>query len=389
VSLSGRKLLVGTGTAAALFDLDSVMAGAPSVTFVNPDPLDYSFGELVSLLGSRAFISARYNGFWDSSKNIVAYGYDISSPAPNAPLTVLTHDTEYNNQPSGTLSQSGERVLTHIPFTQADSYASGSLNLYVTSQPEISVERPEGTIITSPHLFQLGYVGFSTLYNDPTTTVSVPIVLTIRNLGGDPLHISGLSKSGPWADSLHLMSSGSLPITIPAGGSHYFTAATFENSSMLGSIDATLRLHSNDDDESVFQINFQGTAVTPDEAWRQLHFSTLLNQGTAADAADPDGDGQSNYDEFMAGTSPVDSTSRLRIEIEDHPTIPGQKNIQIVPFLYGRTFTLQANDDLSPTGWQNLWTGIATAPELMPRPDAGAVGKSKRFYRVSATRFNY
>lgn len=389
VSLSGRKLLVGTGTSAALFDLDAMVSGAPSVTFANPNPADYTFGELVSLSGSRAFVTARYSGSWSANKNILAYGYDISSPAPNTPLTVLTQDLAYGQGQRGTLSQSEERVITHVPFEQPDVYASGSLNLYVTSQPEISVERPEGVVITSPHTFPLGYVGQSGFYHEPTTPVSVPLVLTVRNLGGDPLHLSGVSKSGLWADAVHLMPSSSLPITIPAGGSQTFTAATFENSTMLGSIDATVRLHSNDGDESVMQINFQGTAVTPDQAWRQLHFGTLLNQGTAADAADPDGDGQSNYDEFMAGTSPVDSTSRLRVEIEDHPTIPGQKNIQIVPFLYGRTFTLQANDDLSPTGWQNLWTGTATAPELMPRPDAGAVGKSKRFYRVSATRFNY
>ncbi len=40
-------------------------------------------------------------------------------------------------------------------------------------------------------------------------------------------------------------------------------------------------------------------------AWRQLHFSTAANLGTAADAADPDGDGISNTLEYIFGTSPT------------------------------------------------------------------------------------
>lgn len=40
-------------------------------------------------------------------------------------------------------------------------------------------------------------------------------------------------------------------------------------------------------------------------AWRQFYFATPANSGTAADAADPDGDGISNAEEYIFGTLPT------------------------------------------------------------------------------------
>ena len=45
-------------------------------------------------------------------------------------------------------------------------------------------------------------------------------------------------------------------------------------------------------------------------AWRQVHFATPMNLGTGADAADPDGDGISNADEYIFGTPPRSTNSR-------------------------------------------------------------------------------
>lgn len=45
--------------------------------------------------------------------------------------------------------------------------------------------------------------------------------------------------------------------------------------------------------------------LTPSEQWRKHYFSTYLPHGTAAPAADPDGDGLDNALEFSLGTSPT------------------------------------------------------------------------------------
>jgi uncharacterized repeat protein (TIGR01451 family) len=54
-------------------------------------------------------------------------------------------------------------------------------------------------------------------------------------------------------------------------------------------------------------------ALTPIQSWRLRYFGTAYNSGATADTADPDGDGQNNMAEFMAGTDPTNSASFLHI----------------------------------------------------------------------------
>ena len=51
------------------------------------------------------------------------------------------------------------------------------------------------------------------------------------------------------------------------------------------------------------------TRQTIVESWRQQYFGTTANSGTAADSADPDGDGYSNLLEFAFGTDPTSNAS--------------------------------------------------------------------------------
>jgi uncharacterized delta-60 repeat protein len=52
------------------------------------------------------------------------------------------------------------------------------------------------------------------------------------------------------------------------------------------------------------------------ERWRVLHFNTAGNTGDAADDADPDHDGLTNFAEFAFGLNPVDRTSRTLPEFQ-------------------------------------------------------------------------
>lgn len=51
------------------------------------------------------------------------------------------------------------------------------------------------------------------------------------------------------------------------------------------------------------------TPPTPVESWRETYFGTTANTGSAADTADPDGDGVTNLMEFAIGTTPTSNTS--------------------------------------------------------------------------------
>ncbi len=54
------------------------------------------------------------------------------------------------------------------------------------------------------------------------------------------------------------------------------------------------------------------TSWTPFQVWQVLYFGSTSIPSAASDA-DPDGDGMTNMDEFLAGTDPTDSSSALRI----------------------------------------------------------------------------
>jgi DNA/RNA endonuclease G (NUC1) len=54
-------------------------------------------------------------------------------------------------------------------------------------------------------------------------------------------------------------------------------------------------------------------ALTPIQSWRLHWFGSTNNSGTAADTADPDGDGQNNMAEFLSGTNPTNNASCLHV----------------------------------------------------------------------------
>jgi hypothetical protein len=114
--------------------------------------------------------------------------------------------------------------------------------------------------------------------------------------------------------------------------------------------------------------------------WRAHYFggSGKTTNGQSAAAADPDGDGLNNQQEYLAGTDPLDRRSLVNIISID----ASGANVDMV-FLssLGQRFQLEQRDNLRTGGWSILTTNIWGKTDETSFTDAGAV-PPYRFYRV-------
>jgi PKD repeat protein len=133
------------------------------------------------------------------------------------------------------------------------------------------------------------------------------------------------------------------------------------------------------------QVNYI-TVLTPFQAWQIQYFGSTTNPAAAANA-DPDGDGQNNLAEFLAGTDPTNGASGLRIT-----SVTTQGSDVLVTWMTagGYTNVVQVNtgllDGSYSTNFQDLsgliiisGSGDATTNYL---DSGGATNAPARYYRI-------
>jgi uncharacterized repeat protein (TIGR03803 family) len=118
---------------------------------------------------------------------------------------------------------------------------------------------------------------------------------------------------------------------------------------------------------------------TPLESWRFTHFSTTGNIGVAADASDPDHDGQVNLAEYAAGTDPNKGADRFGILAVERA---GGGFRVAVEGRAGRSYALERSVVPAGQRWERVTTAgpldASARLELVdPQPLPG-----KGFYRV-------
>ena len=119
------------------------------------------------------------------------------------------------------------------------------------------------------------------------------------------------------------------------------------------------------------------------DAWRIAHFGgsgTTTNSQSCA-ACDPDHNGLSNWQEFLASTDPTNAASALRVG----PLSRIGADIQVsFPSVPGIPYRLEVRDDVASGIWSILADQILGTGGLLPVTDPGAGALLKRFYRVDA-----
>ncbi len=104
-----------------------------------------------------------------------------------------------------------------------------------------------------------------------------------------------------------------------------------------------------------------------------------LNPGINDAAVDRDGDGTTNFQEFVAGTDPESSASAMRIG--SVTTTVNDVAISF-PSVLGKIYRLEMRDSLASGAWAPLVDQFAGTGGTLTITDPGAVALSMRFYRA-------
>jgi parallel beta-helix repeat protein len=116
--------------------------------------------------------------------------------------------------------------------------------------------------------------------------------------------------------------------------------------------------------------------------WRASHFGgsgTTTNSQSCA-ACDPDHDGMSNWQEFLAGTDPTNAASVLRISTLTLTNSDVTISFQSVT---GINYRLDVREDVETGGWSVLANGILGNGAVMRITDPGIMAVPRQFYRLS------
>lgn len=207
--------------------------------------------------------------------------------------------------------------------------------------------------ITSP-VTAAGQVGAPFRYAITASGGTVPLTYTADSLpsGLSVDSATGLISGAPAAAGTNL-------VTIAATNSAGRTSATL-----------------------VVTVGLDPPAV-PWEAWRAGRFgASALNPAVAGESADPDHDGATNLQEFLADTDPLDPAAGLRLSGID--TAAGQVQLTWVGGTEVRQ-CLECSGSLLSGPWIPVFTNVPPTPMTNTLTDAGP-GSAARFYRIRTTR---
>lgn len=115
-----------------------------------------------------------------------------------------------------------------------------------------------------------------------------------------------------------------------------------------------------------------------DDGWELVNFGNLNRNGSG----DADGDGQTDLAEFMAGTNPNDNQSALKLTQASSST--GVSFTLQWASVAGKTYRVQYNDTLQPSGWRTLGGDVTATGTVTSKVDATVSGQTRRYYRVIA-----
>jgi hypothetical protein len=250
-------------------------------------------------------------------------------------------------------------------------------------------------------------------------TLQVPI--TAKIFGDYPLRVLMLNLSVEPLDGSPALTSpvqftpnaalGSAAMSSSTGNGNY--AATWLNSTIAGLTGTAtlgtliLTIPANAPSSAAYAIHFDHASASPNgiasfpkkalsglilladrssssyddgipDSWRLRYFGTVNNILSQA-AADADGDGANNWQEYIAGTDPTDPKSVLRASTDQAAAQRSQDCVVHWPSVAGKRYIIERSTSLYGPNWIPVSTNTGTGTD-MEFHDTG--GGNVRFYRV-------
>jgi hypothetical protein len=275
---------------------------------------------------------------------------------------------------SAQLKWARPQVLPAVNFSSSDFLAAPGQVLQVPISAKVLGNYPLRVLMLSLTVKPL----------DGSPALNLPVQFTPSPVLGFPTLTSGVGNgnyAAAWLD--HTINGftnqavlGTLTVQIPTNATSsaayaiYFDHASASPNGLASFPKHTLSGLITLADRSTSSYN----DAIPD-SWRLRYFGTTQNLLSQAEA-DADGDGMSNWQEYVAGTDPLDAKSCLRVTTEPVAAHPGAIHW---PSIAGKQYVVERSADLFGSNWIPMATIVGNGGALQYQDSQTG---DHRFYRV-------
>ena len=228
----------------------------------------------------------------------------------------------------------------------------GTLGTAGTWIPAVSISDTDGATLL-------------TLANSPVTLVNAPVQ------GGIYQYLDGTSMATPHVAGAVAFAA----LNFPAESAAQRVARVVNHTTPAAALAGKVR--SGGVLNLLAMVDSDGNGL-PDW-WETANFGALgVNP-----AADADGDGMTNLQEYLAGTNPTSAASRLAITAT--ALVPNGTNRDFrltFPSVSGVVYRVESSASLAPGSWTALGADLTGSGAALQATDPAANTRAKRFYRV-------